>query len=215
MMHGMEPVQARRCREGRSSTRRCPMGRIGLVLALAVLGLVPFAGSSAAGCLVCFDQLTLQTPDRLAWSSGKPVTVVVSAHASAPGAQLPANGVVVVMRTDGDRTKCLEVPLRLVSSDLGRGLYAGVFYPFPAAAYDGKLRLGDEGYDIKFDMNRLVATAPVAPVASLPVGSTEEPAAFILPSDLGPAALLGLAVGFWSAIGLVMLRRRSPRTAIA
>jgi hypothetical protein len=191
------------------------MGRIVLVFALAVLGLAPVAGSAAAGCLTCFDQLTLQTPDRLAWSSGKPLTVVVSAHSSAPGAQLPANGVVVVMRTDGDRTKCLEVPLRLVSSDGGRGLYAGIFYPFRAAAYDGKLSLGDEVYDINFDVKRLVAGASVAPVASLPVGSTEEPDAFTFPSDIGPVTLLGLAVAFWSAIGLLMLRRRSPRTAMA
>ena len=191
------------------------MGRIVLVFALAVLGLAPFAGSAAAGCLTCVDQLTLQTPDQLAWSSGKPVTVVVSAHRSAPGAQLPANGVVVVMRTDGDRTKCLEVPLRLVSSDGDRGLYAGIFYPFRAAAYDGKLSLGDEVYDINFDVKRLVAGASVAPVASLPVGSTEEPDAFTLPTDIGPVSLLGLAVAFWSAIGLLMLRRRSPRTAMA
>ena len=191
------------------------MGRIVLVFALAILGLAPLAGSAAAGCLVCFDQVTLQTPDRLAWSSGKPVTVVVSTHAAAQGAQLPANGVVVVMRTDGDRTKCLEVPLRLVSSDGDRGLYAGIFYPFRAAAYDGKLSLGDEVYDINFDVKRLVASAPVAPVASLPVGTTEEPDAFTLPTDVGPVALLGLAVAFWSVIGLVMLRRRSPRAAIA
>jgi len=191
------------------------MGRIVLVFAVTVLGLGPFAASAAAGCLTCFDQLTLQTPDRLAWSDGKPVTVVVSAHASAPSAQLPANGVVVVMRTDGDRTKCLEVPLRLVSSDGDRGLYAGIFYPFRAAAYDGKLSFGDEVYDINFDVKRLVASSPVAPVRSLPVGSTEEPDAVTLPTDVGPAALLGLAVAFWSAIGVVMLRRRSPQAAIA
>lgn len=191
------------------------MGRIVLVFALAVLGLAPFAGSAAAGCATCFDQLTLQTPDRLAWSSGKPVTVVVSAHTATLGVQLPASGVVVVMRTDGDRTKCLEVPLRLVSSDGDRGLYAGIFYPFRAAAYDGKLSLGDQVYDINFDVKRLVASAPVAPVASLPVGSTEEPDAFTLPTDVGPVALLGLAVAFWSAIGLVMVRRRSTLTAIA
>jgi hypothetical protein len=191
------------------------MGRIVLVLALAVLGLASFAGSAAAGCITCFDQLTLQTPDQHAWSDGKPVTVVVSAHSSSHGAQLPANGVVVVMRTDGDRTKCLEVPLRLVSSDGDSGLYAGIFYPFRAAAYDGKLSLGDEVYDINFDVKRLVANTPVAPVASLPVGSTEEPDAFALPTDIGPVALFGLAVAFWSAIGLVMLRRNSPRTAIA
>jgi len=107
------------------------------------------------------------------------------------------------------------VPLRLVRSDGDRGLYAGIFYPFRAAAYDGKLSLGDEVYDISFDVKRLVASAPVAPVASLPVGSTEEPDAFTLPTDVGPAALLGLAVAFWSAIGLVMLRRRSPQAAIA
>src|SRR5947208_15034628 len=191
------------------------MGRIVLVFALAVFGLAPLAGVAAAGCATCFDRVTLQTPDRLAWSTGKPVTVVVSAHSTTSGGQLPPSGVVTVMRPDGDRTKCLEVPIRLVSTDGDRGLYAGIFYPFRAAAYDGKLSLGDEVYDINFDVKRLVASAPVAPVASLPVGSTEEPDAFTLPTDVGPAALLGLAVAFWSAIGLVMLRRRSPQAAIA
>src|SRR5256885_4899155 len=124
------------------------MGRIVLVFALAILGLAPLAGSAAADCLVCFDQVTLQTPDRLAWSSGKPVTVVVSTHAAAPGAQLPANGVVVVMRTDGDRTKCLEVPLRLVSSDGARGLYAGIYFPFRTAAYDGNHTFGADVVDL-------------------------------------------------------------------
>src|SRR5207244_4718398 len=100
----------RRCREGSSSNRRCPMGRIVLVFALAILGLAPLAGSAAAGCLVCFDQVTLQMPDRLAWSSGKPVTVVVSTHGAAEGAQLPASGVGVAMQRGGDHTECLEKP---------------------------------------------------------------------------------------------------------
>src|SRR2546425_10093420 len=134
-----EPFPPRRCRGSRSSNRRCPMGRIVLAFALAVLGLVPLAGPAAAGCLTCFDQITLQTPDRLVWSSGKPVTVVVSAHSSAPGAPLPASGVGGVLRTGGAPTECLEGPLRLGSHDRGGGLYPRVFYPFPAPANAGEV----------------------------------------------------------------------------
>src|SRR5438094_576486 len=147
------------------------MRRIVLALAVAALASLSLA-TPAAACPTCFDpQVSLQTPDGRPWSDGKPVTVVVSAQRPQTVA-LPPTGLVVVMRTDGDRTKCLEVPLKLVRSDGAGATYAGIFYPFRAAAYDGKLRLGDETSDISFDVRRLAATAPVAPQADLPAGTT-------------------------------------------
>src|SRR5256885_2118722 len=134
------------------------MRRIVLALAVAALASLSLA-TPAAACPTCFDpQVSLQTPDGRPWSDGKPVTVVVSAQRPEAVA-LPPTGLVVVMRTDGDRTKCLEVPLKLLRSDGAGATYAGIFYPFRAAAYDGKLRLGDEPSDISFDVGRLAALA--------------------------------------------------------
>src|SRR3989442_4765381 len=104
-----EPFPPRRCRGSRSSNRRCPMGRIVLAFALAVLGLVPLAGPAAAGCLTCFDQITLQTPDRLVWARAKPVTPAGSAHSPGPRAQLPPRRAGVVVPADSEPIKSLEV----------------------------------------------------------------------------------------------------------
>src|SRR3989442_495840 len=107
------------------------MRRIVLALAVAALASLSLA-TPAAACPTCFDpQVSLQTPDGRPWSDGKPVTVVVSAQRPEAVA-LPPTGLVVVMRTDGDRTKCLEVPLKLVRSDGAGATYAGIFYPFRA-----------------------------------------------------------------------------------
>ena len=131
------------------------------------------------------------------------------------------------MRTDGDRTKCLEVPLRSVRSDGDRALYAGVFYPFRAAAYDGKIRLGDDTFDIAFDVRAIAAGAPVAPQAAtatqlpvaaqaeLPVGSIEEPDAVRLPSDIGPLGIGLIALALWSCLAFAVVRVRAVRTAPA
>jgi hypothetical protein len=183
------------------------MRRFVLALAVAALATI-FLATPAAACPTCFDaRISLQTPDGQPWSDGKPVTVVVSTQRP-EATVLPASGVVVVMRTDGDRTKCLEVPLKLVRSDGGGATYAGIFYPFRAAAYDGKLQLGDETTDISFDVRAMSASAPVAPQADLPVGTTEEPDGFALPRDLAPVAAAGAALLF---VGLgVLLYRRTP-----
>jgi len=184
------------------------MRRIVLALAVAALASLSLA-TPAAACPTCFDpQVSLQTPDGRPWSDGKPVTIVVSAQRPEAVA-LPPTGLVVVMRTDGDRTKCLEVPLKLVRSDGAGATYAGIFYPFRAAAYDGKLRLGDETSDISFDVRRLAATAPVAPQADLPVGTVEEPDAFAIPADVGRVAALGAALLFLG-IGVLLYRRTAP-----
>ena len=187
------------------------MRHIVLALAVAALACVSVA-MPAAACPTCFDpRVSLQTPDGQPWSDGKPVTVVVSTQRP-EGITLPATGLVVVMRTDGDRTKCLEVPLKLVGSDGASATYAGIFYPFRAAAYDGKLGLGDETTDIGFDVRRLVATAPVAPQADLPVGTVEEPDALAIPADFARVAAFAAAFVFLG-IGVLLYRRAAPVSA--
>ena len=203
------------------------MQRIVLALVVAALAAISLATPAAADGTIRFSGLSLQTPDGQPWSTGKPVTVVVSATGAA-SADLPRSGVVVVMRTDGDRTKCLEVPLKFVSSNGDGAVYAGIFYPFRAAAYDGKLQLGDQTFDVRFDVNTIAAspvatTAPTSPVATtapvaaqseLPVGSVEEPDAFAFPGDLGQIAALGAVLAFLGA-GALLYRRTTPAPAAA
>jgi len=183
------------------------MRRLVLAFLLTMLAVVPFGGTALAKCPTCLDGVSLQTPDGQPWSTGKPVTLVVSARRGAPGTEFPTTGLAVVMRTDGDRTKCLDVPLRLVKTGGDSALYAGVFYPFRAAAYDGKLSLGDQTFDISFDVNKLVATTPVASAQDLPVGSTEEAYGLTLSDAIGIAPMVGLAALAWIAIAWFANRR--------
>jgi hypothetical protein len=190
------------------------MRRFVIALAASALALGLFAAPAAAKCPTCFDGLSVQTPDGKPWSEGKPVTLVVSARRGAPGTEFPTTGLAVVMRTDGDRTKCLDVPLKLVKTGGDSAQYAGVFYPFRAAAYDGKLSLGDQTFDIKFDVNALVATTPVASAPDLPVGSTEEPYGLTLADAIGLTPFAGLAALAWFGIRS-MRNRRTPRLGFA
>jgi len=183
------------------------MRRLALAFLLTMLAVVPFGGTALAKCPTCLDGVSLQTPDGQPWSTGKPVTLVVSARRGAPGTEFPTTGLAVVMRTDGDRTKCLDVPLKLVKTGGDSALYAGVFYPFRAAAYDGKLSLGDQTFDISFDVNKLVATTPVASAQDLPVGSTEEAYGLTLSDAIGIAPMVGLAALAWIAIAWFANRR--------
>ena len=191
------------------------MRRFVLALALSMLALGLVAAPAAAKCPTCLDGVSIQTPDGQPWSDGKPVTVVVSARRGAPGAEFPATGLAVVMRTDGDRTKCLDVPLKLVKTGGDSATYAGIFYPFRAAAYDGKLSLGDQTFDISFDVRALVATTPVATTPDLPVGSTEEAYGPTLSSLIGVVPMLGLAALFWIGLAAFLYRRTPRRMALA
>jgi hypothetical protein len=191
------------------------MRRFALALALSALALGMLAAPAAAKCPTCLDGVSVQTPDGKPWSDGKPVTLVVSARRGAPGTEFPTTGLAVVMRTDGDRTKCLDVPLRLVKTGGDSATYAGIFYPFRAAAYDGKLSLGDQTFDISFDVRTLVATTPVASMPDLPVGSTEEAYGFALSDAIGVAPMLGLAALFWLGVAWFINRRTPRRTALA
>jgi hypothetical protein len=167
------------------------MRRFALALALSALALGMLAAPAAAKCPTCLDGVSVQTPDGKPWSDGKPVTLVVSARRGAPGTEFPTTGLAVVMRTDGDRTKCLD------------------------AAYDGKLSLGDQTFDISFDVRTLVATTPVASMPDLPVGSTEEAYGFALSDAIGVAPMLGLAALFWLGVAWFINRRTPRRTALA
>jgi hypothetical protein len=183
------------------------MRRLALAFFVSMLALVPLSGTALAKCPTCLDGVSLQTPDGQPWSTGKPVTVVVSARRGAPGAEFPTTGLAVVMRTDGDRTKCLDVPLKLVKTGGDSALYAGVFYPFRAAAYDGKLSLGDQTFDISFDVRKIAATAAIANAQELPVGSTEEAYGLSLSDAIGVAPMVGLAALAWIGIAFFMNRR--------
>ena len=179
------------------------MRRLVLAFVLSMLALGAVAAPATAKCPTCADSASVQTqtPDGKPWSDGKPVTVVVTARSTN---EFPATALAVVMRTDGDRTKCLDVPMRLVNTSGGSATYAGVFYPFRAAAYDGKLSLGDSTFDISFDVRTLAATTPVAVSPDLPVGSTEEP--YTILDTLPIVPILGVALALW--LGIVMLRTR-------
>jgi hypothetical protein len=182
------------------------MLRVFAALALAFMALSA-TGAPADACAFCVDSVSLQTRDGQPWTAGKPVTLVIAAS-SAAGATLPANGVAVVMQTDGDRTKCLEVPLRLVNTDGTTGQYAGVFFPFRAAKFDGKLAIGDDVSDLTFDVNKMVGGA--APAGDLPAAepldTSASPLTFVASSQLVP--LTAAALGFWALIVIAFHGRR-------
>ena len=192
------------------------MVRIGLALLLILSSIGLTASAALADCVNCVDNVSLQTRDGQPWTAGKPVTLVV--HVARHGlGSIPPSAVAVVMQTDGDRTKCLEVPLKLVSSDGTSGLYAGLFFPFRAARYDGKLSVGDDVSDVTFDVNKVAAG--VAPAGELPaaepIDTAAAPVTFVAPSQLPLVA--GAAIGFWTILALVFYgrqRRAAPARMI-
>jgi len=190
--------------------------RIGLALLLILASVGLTARAASADCALCVDNVSLQTRDGQPWSAGKPVTLVVHVARHALGS-IPQSALAVVMQTDGDRTKCLDVPLKLVSSDNASGLYAGLFFPFRAARYDGKLSVGDDVSDITFDVNRLVAGA--APAGDLPAAepldTSAPPVTFVSAAQL--PLLAGAAIALWAFVALALygrLRRSAPARAI-
>jgi hypothetical protein len=184
--------------------------RIGLALLLILSSIGLTASAALADCVNCVDNVSLQTRDGLPWTAGKPVTLVVHVVRHALGS-IPPSAVAVVMQTDGDRTKCLEVPMKLVSSDGTSGLYAGLFFPFRAARYDGKLSVGEDVSDVTFDVNKVAAG--VAPAGELPaaepIDTAAAPVTFVASNQLPLVA--GAAIAFWSILALVLYgRQRRP-----
>jgi hypothetical protein len=204
------------------------MRRIVLALVISLMTFASFAAPAAAKCSTCLDGVSLQTPDGQPWSEGKPVTLVASVRRGDPGAAFPADGLAVIMQTDRERTKCLNVPLKLVSQSGDGALYAGVFYPFRAAIYSGLVQFGEDTFDMTLDVNTIAATKALTPIADrpavvtptvvtqdLPVAAREEPVNETLSYTLGTVPFILLALGFWSLVGLALTVRQSRSRARA
>lgn len=198
-----------------------------LVLSLAVLALAP--SPAAASCSSTgsphtrVDGVSVETRDGAAWKSGDPVAVVIRMSRVDDDWAFPGDALAVVMRTDEERTKCLDVPLRKVGDSGDQAVYAGVFYPFRAASYSAKLTVGGEAHDITFT----VGTPALGPAGSLGIaevgraGSPSEASTFArfdarlapaLPA-LAAAALTGAAAIALASIWLTRSRRRAPLAA--
>ena len=185
------------------------MRRILLAFVISALTLAIFAAPAAAKCAICLDGMSVQTPDGQPWSDGRPVTLVVSARRGDPDAAFPTTGLAVIMQTDRERTKCLDVPLKLVSQSGDGALYAGVFYPFRAAIYSGLVQFGEFSFDVTIDVNKIAVTAPLA-TSDLPVAAPEQAVGETLSYTIGAVPFLLIAIGFWSAVALVVALRQ-PR----
>ena len=119
----------------------------------------------------------------------------------------------MIMQTDRERTKCLDVPLKLVSQSGDGALYAGVFYPFKAAVYSGLVQFGEFKFDVTIDVNAIAATTPIA-TSDLPVAAPEQAIGETLSYTIGAVPFILLAIGFWSVVAL-LLARRQPRMRTA
>ena len=201
------------------------MRRILLALALSLISTASFAAPAAAKCPTCLDGMSVQTPDGQPWSEGKPVTLVASVRRGEPGTAFPTEGLAVIMQTDRERTKCLNVALKLVSQSGDGALYAGVFYPFRAAIYSGLVQFGDFTFDMTIDINRVAAVkdvpsavqptgvTPTIATQNLPVAAAEEPVEETLSYTLGAVPFTLLALGFWSIVGLALTVRQARARA--
>jgi len=202
------------------------MRRTLLALVISLMTFASFAAPAAAKCPTCLDGISVQTPDGQPWSEGKPVTLVASVRRGDPGAAFPTDGLAVIMQTDRERTKCLNVPLKLVSQSGDGALYAGVFYPFRAAIYSGLVQFGDFTFDMTLDINTIAAGKADAPIAvqptvvtpaivtqNLPVATREEPVNETLSYTLGTVPFILLALGFWSIVGLALTVRQARARA--
>lgn len=176
------------------------------LLALLVVVLVATqAGIVAAQeCTWCLNSVALQTRDGQPWTDGQPVTLVVNVANRVSG-ELPRAAQAVVMQTDGDRTKCLGVPLKLVHQDASGGVYAGVFFPFRAARYNGQLVVGGDVQPITFDVHQVAAGA--APAGELPAAEPLDTSARV-PLVIAPEHVLTAAMLAALALGFVVLRRQ-------
>lgn len=172
------------------------------------LSLVLFSVAAAAGGSFAVMDVSVQTRDGSTWSEGAPIVLVIRATSPA-GVPFPEKALSVVMQTDGERTKCLDVAMKLVSADDGTATYAGVFHPFRAATYDGRFSIGEDITDIRFTVGSAAPAAGAIPAdAELPVLG---PVRF----DYGPSldaralgAIGATAAALAGAAALLLGRRR-------
>lgn len=183
-------------------------------LSLLALALSPLALSvtAAAGGSYAVSGVSVQTRDGSAWTEGAPVVLVVRATSPA-GLTFPDRAISVVMQTDGERTKCLDVAMKRVSTEDGVATYAGVFYPFRAATYDGHFAIGDDVSDITFTVGAAAsALAPIDKDADLPVLG---PVRFDYGPDVRVIGGLGGIAALLFLLGAARVLARRRRTVLA
>ncbi len=170
-------------------------------LALSTLALANIATADSTGFSI--ERVTAYTRDGGAWQPGQ--AVLLAFDVRGPAGSFPESGLAVVMQVQGERTKCLDVPLRRIDANDGLARYAGAFHPFYAARFDGKVMFGDSApQDFAFQVDETLAPAtlprdvPAAdPRAAAPPSPAESlsaslPAAFLVALLLliAPLALL-------------------------
>jgi len=216
--------------------------RLVLAIAISLFSIASFAAPAAAKCAICLDGMSVQNPDGQPWSQGKPVTLVASVRRGTPGITLPSESIAVIMQADRERTKCINVPLKLVSQSGDGALYAGLFYPYRPAIYTGLVQFGGSTFEMTVDTNTMTAIAggettaqpgvvttavgttpaavtsvatPVIDTKDLPAAPREGPVGETLSYTLGNVPFIVLALGFWSFIGLVLMARQARNGAKA
>lgn len=159
-----------------------------LTLLIATLGLAMGAGSAFAGGGIQIEGVRAETRDGGAWSSGQPVMLVFEVSRAAANVTFPETGLAVVMAYGRERTKCLDVQLRKASEQGDRAAYAGVFHPFGAGTWTGRVDIGGEPQDFRVDVGEVTASQ----AEPTPVSEPERAAALDLLVYVLPLALLGL-----------------------
>ena len=187
-----------------------PTGMKRMLLAFTVLSALALANVAAAGTgALSIEKVTAQTRDGGAWQPGQPVLVVFDVRLG-DAASFPDSGLAVVMQAQKERTKCLDVPLRKVSDAGGVARYAGIFYPFYEATFDGLVSFGDgPTQDFTFRIDAAIAPSDVARDANVP---SADPLAAAPPSraeNLAAATPVALAVLLLALLPVLpTLRRR-------
>ena len=182
-----------------------------VVVAIAVSTLT-FSRVAAAGPEgPAVQSVRAHTRDGGAWKPGQPVMLMFEVRGD--GALLPQKGLAVVMEIDKEKTKCLDVPLRLLSTAGAAGTYAGIFYPFHEGDFDGKVVFG-EGMpqDFAFRVDAALAPAALARDEAIPAADPRAAAAPSLQESVWqalPATLVALLV----VLAPLVLRRRRPLAA--
>src|SRR5712691_3514073 len=109
-----------------------------IVLA-SLLSLLALGTAAYADCASCLTSV-------FASRSGTSIGLSFTAHAD-DGSALPEVVTAVVMQVDGQRTKCLTVPLRKTAEAHGAALYSGTFTAYGQASHSGRVDLAGQIYE--------------------------------------------------------------------
>lgn len=149
-----------------------------LLILLAVLGTAAYAG-----CQTCLERIVA---DR----SGTAVTLMIVARSADESFVFPESGAAVVMRVDGNRTKCLNVGLlRKGTEGPGVAVYTGTFTAYGEKTHSGRVDIGGQIYEFTVPLDGRAGTLAVAadqtPLA--PVGSQNRPVVSVTATPVTPA----------------------------